>query len=119
LGWGGGGGGDRRSWGTRFAVLLAYYFHSVSIGLGVLPTALLTLPFAILAMIFYVLFIDKFVFIYYRIKKSLRGQLAKVRGGVRFVTQAIIRIIIGPLDRRGREGEKYILRANESKEITG
>ena len=62
--------GDMMSFGTMFAVILTYYFQSVNIGLGVLPTALLTLPFAILAMIFYMLFIDKFVFKYYRIKKA-------------------------------------------------
>ena len=107
------------SFGTMFAVILTYYFQSVNIGLGVLPTALLTLPFAILAMIFYMLFIDKFVFKYYRIKKSPPVQLAMVSVGVMFVTQAIIRIIIGPFDRRFMDGEKFILRANEFKEITG
>ena len=111
--------GDMMSFGTMFAVLLTYYFQSVNIGLGVLPTALLTLPFAILAMIFYMLFIDKFVFKYYRIKKSPPVQLAMVSVGVMFVTQAIIRIIIGPFDRRFMDGEKFILRANEFKEITG
>ncbi|MFL2893244.1 MAG: branched-chain amino acid ABC transporter permease, partial [Candidatus Pelagibacter sp.] len=111
--------GDMMSFGTMFAVILTYYFQSVNIGLGVLPTALLTLPFAILAMIFYMLFIDKFVFKYYRIKKSPPVQLAMVSVGVMFVTQAIIRIIIGPFDRRFMDGEKFILRANEFKEITG
>ena len=53
--------GDMMSFGTMFAVLLTYYFQSVGIGIGFLPTALLTLPLAILAMILYMLFIDKFV----------------------------------------------------------
>ena len=39
--------------------------------------------------------------------------------GVMFVTQAIIRIIIGPSDRRFLDGEKFILKATEFKEITG
>jgi len=39
--------------------------------------------------------------------------------GVMFVTQAIIRIIIGPSDRRFLDGEKFILKANEFKEMTG
>ncbi len=39
--------------------------------------------------------------------------------GVMFVTQAIIRIVIGPSDRRFIDGEKFILKANEFKEITG
>jgi branched-chain amino acid transport system permease protein len=80
---------------------------------------LLTIPFAIIAMIIYMLLIDKFVFSYYRIKKSPPVQFAMVSVGVMFVTQAIIRIIIGPSDRRFIDGEKFILKANEFKEITG
>ena len=111
--------GDMMSFGTMFAVLLTYYFQSQGIGLGVLPTALLTLPFAIIMMILYMLTIDKFVFSYYRIKKSPPVQLAMVSVGVMFVTQAIIRIIIGPFDRRFLDGEKFILKAIEFKEMTG
>mgnify|MGYP001428299574 CR=1 FL=1 len=111
--------GDMMSFGTMFAVLLTWYFQSLGISLGVLPTALLTIPFAIVMMIFYMLIIDKFVFSYYRIKKSPPVQLAMVSIGVMFVTQAIVRIIIGPFDRRFFDGERFILKANEFKEITG
>tara|TARA_B100001750_G_scaffold202706_1_gene178124 strand:- start:27 stop:890 length:864 start_codon:yes stop_codon:yes gene_type:complete len=107
------------SFGTMFAVLLTFYFQSKGINFGFLPTALLTLPFAIIIMILYMLLIDKFVFSYYRIKKSPPVQLAMVSVGVMFVTQAIIRIIIGPYDRRFLDGEKFILKANEFKEMTG
>ena len=111
--------GDMMSFGTMFAVLLTFYFQSLGINLGVLPTALLTIPFAIIMMILYMLSIDKFVFSYYRIKKSPPVVLAMVSVGVMFVTQAIIRIIIGPFDRRFLDGEKFILKATEFKEITG
>ena len=111
--------GDMMSFGTMFAVIFTYYFQSLGIGLGILPTALLTIPFAILVMILYMLIIDKFVFSYYRIKKSPPVQFAMVSVGVMFVTQAIIRIIIGPSDRRFLDGEKFIIKANEFKEITG
>ena len=111
--------GDMMSFGTMFAVLLTYYFQSLGISFGVLPTALLTIPFAIFMMILYMFTIDKFVFSYYRIKKSPPVQLAMVSVGVMFVTQAIIRIIIGPFDRRFLDGEKFILKASEFKEMTG
>ena len=111
--------GDMMSFGTMFAVLLTYYFQSLGLSLGVLPTALLTIPFAIVMMILYMLTIDKFVFSYYRIKKSPPVQLAMVSVGVMIVTQAIIRIIIGPFDRRFLDGEKFILKAIEFKEMTG
>ena len=39
--------------------------------------------------------------------------------GVMFVTQAIIRIIIGPSDRRFLDGEKFIIKATEFKQLTG
>ncbi len=111
--------GDMMSFGTMFAVLLTYYFQSIGISFGVLPTALLTIPFAIFMMILYMLTIDKFVFSYYRVKKSPPVQLAMVSVGVMFVTQAIIRIIIGPGDKRFLDGEKFILKAIEFKEMTG
>ena len=111
--------GDMMSFGTMIAVLFTYYFQSIGINFGILPTALLTIPFAILIMILYMLTIDKFVFSYYRIKKSPPVQLAMVSVGVMFVTQAIIRIIIGPFDRRFLDGEKFILKAVEFKEMTG
>ena len=111
--------GDMMSFGTMFAVLLTYYLQSIGINFGFLPTALLTIPFAIFMMIIYMLTIDKFVFSYYRIKRSPPVQLAMVSVGVMFITQAIIRIIIGPSDRRFFDGEKFILKASEFKEITG
>ena len=111
--------GDMMSFGTMFAVLLTYYLQSIGINFGILPTALLTIPFAVFMMITYMLTIDKFVFSYYRIKKSPPVQLAMVSVGVMFVTQAIIRIIIGPSDRRFLDGEKFILKANQFKEMTG
>ena len=111
--------GDMMSFGTMFAVLLTYFFQSLGISFGILPTALLTIPFAIFMMILYMLMIDKFVFSYYRVKKSPPVQLAMVSVGVMFVTQAIIRIIIGPSDRRFLDGEKFILKATEFKEMTG
>ncbi len=111
--------GDMMSFGTMVAILLTYYFQSLGINFGILPTALLTVPFAILMMILYMLTIDKFVFSYYRIKKSPPVQLAMVSVGVMFVTQAIIRIIIGPSDRRFLDGEKFILKATEFKEMFG
>ena len=111
--------GDMMSFGTMVAILFTWYFQSLGISLGVLPTALLAIPLAIIFMILYMLTIDKFVFSYYRIKKSPPVQLAMVSIGVMFVTQAIVRIVIGPFDRRFFDGEKFIMKANQFKEMTG
>ena len=107
------------SFGTMVTILFTWYFQSIGISLGVLPTALIAIPFAILFMIIYMLFIDKFVFKYYRVNKSPPVQLAMVSIGVMFVTQAVVRIIIGPSDRRFFDGEKFIIKAREFKEMTG
>ena len=111
--------GDLMSFGTMFTILFTWYFQSIGISLGVLPTALLAIPFAIIISILFTLGIDKVVFSYYRIKKSPPVMLAMVSIGVMFVTQAIVRIIIGPFDRRFFDGERFILKANEFKEMTG
>jgi len=62
--------GDLMAFGTMFAILFTWFFQSIGISLGVLPTALLAIPFAIIIAILFSLLIDKFVFSYYRIKKS-------------------------------------------------
>ena len=111
--------GDMMSFGTMVTILFTWYFQSLGISLGVLPTALLAIPFGIFFMILYMLSIDKFVFKYYRTNKSPPVQLAMVSIGVMFVTQAVVRIIIGPSDQRFFEGEKFIIKAREFKEITG
>jgi len=111
--------GDLMSFGTMFTILFTWYFQSLDISLGILPTALLAIPFAVIITILFTLVTDKLVFSYYRIKKSPPVMLAMVSIGTMFVTQAIVRIIIGPFDRRFFDGEKFILRANEFKEMTG
>ena len=111
--------GDLMSFGTMCTILFTWYFQSLGINLGFLPTALLALPFGIAITILYVLVKDKLVFSYYRKQKSPPVMLAMVSIGTMFVTQAIVRIVIGPFDRRFFDGEKFILKANEFKEMTG
>ena len=111
--------GDLMSFGTMFTILFTWYFQSLGISLGIFPTALLAIPFGIIVTILYVLAKDKLVFSYYRAKKSPPVMLAMVSIGTMFVTQAIVRIIIGPFDRRFFDGERFILKANEFKEMTG
>ncbi len=111
--------GDLMAFGTMFTILITWYFQSVGISFGPLPTALLALPFAIIITILFSLAIDKLVFSYYRIKKSPPVTIAMVSIGVMFVINAIVRIIIGPFDRRFFDGEKFIIKANEFKEMTG
>ncbi len=112
--------GDSMAFGTMLTIIISGYMISRGWTItGVLPTALLAIPFAIIISILFTLGMDKVVFSYYRIKKSPPVMLAMVSIGVMFVTQAIVRIIIGPFDRRFFDGERFILKANEFKEMTG
>ena len=78
--------GDMMSFGTMVTILFTWYFQSLGISLGILPTALIAIPFAIIFMVGYMLLIDKFVFKYYRVSKSPPVQLAMVSIGVMSVS---------------------------------
>ena len=111
--------GELMSFGAMITILFTWFFQSQNIGLGILPTALIALPFGILATIVLGLLSDKFVFKYYRKQKSVPVVLAMVSIGVMFVINAIVRIIIGPGDKKFLDGQKFIIKARQFKEITG
>ena len=111
--------GDLMSFGAMMTILFTWLLQSYGISFGFLPTAILALPLAIFATILFCLVTDKFVFRQYRIKKSTPVVLAMVSIGVMFVIQAIVRIIIGPDDRQFFDGQKFIMKAKQFKEITG
>ena len=109
--------GELMSFGAT--ILFTWFFQSSNIGLGILPTALLALPFGIIATIILSLISDKFVFKYYRQQKSVPVVLAMVSIGVMFVVNAIIRIIIGTDTIKFSDGQKFIMKAKQFKAITG
>jgi len=65
--------GELMSFGAMITILFTWFFQSQNIGLGILPTALIALPFGILATIILGLLSDKFVFKYYRKQKKCSG----------------------------------------------
>ena len=111
--------GDLMAFGTMFTILLTWLFQSYGINFGFLPTALLALPFSIIITIIFSLLVDRYVFRFYRLKKSPPVTFAMVSIGVMFITNAIVRIIIGPNDRRFFDGEKFIIKVREFKNLTG
>ena len=111
--------GELMSFGAMITILFTWFFQSSNIGLGILPTALLALPFGIIATIIFSLISDKFVFKYYRQQKSVPVVLAMVSIGVMFVVNAIIRIIIGTDTIKFSDGQKFIMKAKQFKAITG
>ena len=111
--------GDLMAFGTMISILITWKFQSMGISFGFLPTALLALPFAIIATILVSLFFDKVVFEYYRIKKSPGVTLIVVSLGLMFVLNGIVRVVIGTGDRQFFDGQKFLIKANEFKELTG
>ena len=111
--------GDLMAFGTMISILITWKFQSMGISFGFLPTALLALPFAIIATILVSLFFDKVIFEYYRIKKSPGVTLIVVSLGLMFVLNGIVRVVIGTGDRQFFDGKKFLIKANEFKELTG
>ena len=111
--------GEFMSFGAMITILFTWLFQSYGINLGFLPTALLAIPFAILATIALSLITNRIVFRYYRIKKSPPVAIAMASIGVMFVINAIVRIIIGPNDTKFLDGQKFIIKAKQFKVMTG
>lgn len=111
--------GDLMAFGTMITILLTWLLQSYGISFGFLPTALLALPFAIIVTIIFCLLIDRYVFRFYRVKKSKPVILAMVSIGVMFMINAIVRIVIGPKNIRFFDGEKFIIKVKEFKNLTG
>jgi branched-chain amino acid transport system permease protein len=111
--------GDLMAFGTMIVILVTWYLQSKGISLGLLPTAILALPIGILATIAVSLFFDKTVFEYYREKKSDPVTFIVVSLGIMFVLNAVVRIIIGPQNINFMDGQKFIMKARDFKEITG
>jgi len=62
--------GDTMAFGTMVTILVTWWFQSLGLSLGVLPTALLALPFGIAACAVFVLASDRLVYKFYRKKKA-------------------------------------------------
>jgi branched-chain amino acid transport system permease protein len=111
--------GEFMSFGAMITILFTWLFQSYGITLGLLPTALLAIPFAIAATILLSLVTNRIVFRYYRIKKSAPVVIAMASIGVMFVINAIVRIVIGPNDTKFFDGQKFIIKAKQFKVMTG
>ena len=111
--------GEMMSFGAMITILVTWWMQSHGISFGVLPTALLALPFGILATIFLVLTADKVVFKYYRSIKAPPVTLLIVSMGLMFFLGGLIRFIIGPNDQRFFDGERFIMKARSFKQMTG
>jgi branched-chain amino acid transport system permease protein len=111
--------GDTMAFGAMIAVLVTWWFQSMGIGLGPLPTALLALPVAIAGCMVLVLLTDRLVYRFYREQKAKPVILVIVSMGVMFIMNGLVRFIIGPGDQRFSDGERFLISAREFKQMTG
>ena len=111
--------GDLMAFGTMIAILITWLFQSWGLTAGVLPTALIALPFAMALTAGFCLLTDRVIYKFYREQKSQPVVFMIVSVGVMFIMNAIVRFIIGPKDRTFFDGEKFIIKAVEFKSYTG
>ncbi|MEL7229403.1 MAG: branched-chain amino acid ABC transporter permease [Pseudomonadota bacterium] len=111
--------GDTIAFGTMFVVLFTWWFQSMGLTLGPLPTALLALPIGVALTAVAVLLTDRLVYKHYREVKAPPIRMVMASVGVMFVMNGVVRFIIGPDDQRFFDGDRFIIRAREFKEMTG
>lgn len=111
--------GDTMAFGTMVVILVTWWFQSMGITAGPLPTALLALPIGIAATAVLLLGTDRFVYRFYRKKKAASIILVIVSTGVMFVMNGLTRIIIGPEEQVFADGERFVLTAQAFKDWSG
>lgn len=111
--------GDTMAFGTMVTILVTWWLQSMGIGFGVLPTALLALPFGIAATALFALGTDRVVYRFYRKQKAAPVILVMVSLGVMFVMNGIVRLIIGVGDQNFADGARFLVSAGEFREMTG
>ena len=111
--------GDTMAFGAMVTVLVTWGFQSLGVSINPLPTALLALPFGILATSLLVLGTDRVVYKFYRETKAKPVVFVIVSMGVMFMMNGLVRFIIGPSDQRFADGERFIIRARDFKEWSG
>ncbi len=111
--------GDTMAFGTMVTVLVTWWFQSMGVSFGPLPTALLALPLGIAGCMALLLVTDRAVYRFYRQQKAKPVILVIVSMGVMFIMNGLVRFIIGPDDQRFADGQRFIIKAREFKQATG
>ena len=111
--------GDTMAFGAMIAVLSTWWLQSNGISIAPLPTALIALPFAIVATAACVLVIDRTVYRSFRRKKAAPVVFVIASVGVMFILNGIVRFVIGPGDQRFADGARFIVRAREFRQSFG
>lgn len=111
--------GDTMAFGTAVVILTTWGLQSVGITGGILPTALLALPVGIAATAALVLATDRVVYRFYRVKRVDSIILVIVSVGVMFITNGLVRILIGTEEQNFADGARFVITAGDFKAMTG
>ena len=111
--------GDTMAFGTMWSILITWWFQSMGISFGPLPTALLAIPFAIVITSAMLLGTDKMVYSFYRKQKVASIILVIVSAGVMFIMNGLVRLIIGVEEQSFADGSRFVLAAGDFKAWSG
>ena len=111
--------GDTMAFGTMWVILITWWLQSMGITGGVLPTALLALPFGIVITAGFVLATDTVVYRFYRKQKAASIILVIVSTGVMFIMNGLTRMIIGPAEQNFADGARFVMTAQQFKDWSG
>lgn len=111
--------GETMAFGTMLVILVTWMLQGAGASFGPLPTALLALPIGIAGAVVLCLVTDRLVYRYYRRQRASSVIYLIVSVGVMFVYNGLIRFVIGPRDQNFTDGQRFIMKAREFKNMTG
>jgi branched-chain amino acid transport system permease protein len=111
--------GEMMSFATVSTIFITWWFQSIGLTTGILPTALLALPFGIVITGLLVLATERSVFSYYRQRKSKPVIFVIASVGVMFMLNGVVRLFIGTDEIIFMDGLKFLIKAGEFKKWSG
>jgi branched-chain amino acid transport system permease protein len=111
--------GDTMAFGTMVTIFGTWGLQAAGITFGPLPTALLALPLGIAVTAALMIGTDRVVYSFYREKKAKPVIFVIASLGVMFIMNGIVRFLIGVDDQRFADGERFIIRARDFRDMTG
>jgi branched-chain amino acid transport system permease protein len=111
--------GETMALGTAVTILATWGLQSTGVSIYPLSTALLALPIGIGATIGTALLTDRWVYRFYRAKRSEPIILLIASIGVMFVLSGLVRLVIGAEDRVFDDGMRFIATASSFKAWSG
>jgi branched-chain amino acid transport system permease protein len=111
--------GDTMAFGAMITILMTWWFQSLGVSFGPLPTALPALPFGIAATAIFALATDRAVYRFYRRQKASPTIVVIVSLGVMFVMNGIVRFVIGVDEQNFSDGARFLVNPQDFKAATG